>query len=229
MFRQRRKAIVHVGWWFGIVSFSTLGFGVWGLSKTDCSVEGKSQQKFTLDVDFDTFRQILVRTNATAAILEHGGMKLVNEKTEDIVIDLSKDSRPLRNFLRGKSKADITAIKHLTVQLNDPQLNATELLLTQNCRIQREKIHIVSSSDKQAGELRIYNTTLDAVKVDNATEVTLSINMTVDVCVSRIFLSQAAPRVQKAAEKAMQEQKDAMRNLVANVDRHAIVLTHSKR
>ncbi len=229
MFSKNRKAVISVGWWLGIVCVGGLGFGAWGLSKTECAVRVEADRKFALDVDIDTFRQILVRTNATAAIIEHGGMQLVNETTEAVDIDLSNDSRPLRNFLRGKSKANVSATKHLTLRINDPQLNATELLLSQNCNIQPEKIHIVTSSDQPAGELSVYNTILEAVKAGNRIEVTLSMEMTVVVCVPRVFLPQAEARVQQAAEKAMEEQEAAIRSLVAKVDRSVAALTNSKR
>lgn len=215
MFSNKRKAVIGIGWWLGIACVGGLGFGVWGLSKTDCAIPVKAERKFTLDVDIDTFRQILVRTKATSAIIEHGGMELVDETTEAVDIDLSNDSRPLRNFLRGKSKANVTATKHLTLRMNDPQLNASELLLSQDCHIQPERIHIVTTSDQPAGRLRVYNTILDAVKSGGNVEVKLSMEMTVDVFVSRIFLSQARAQVQQAAEKAMEEQGEAVRSLIS--------------
>lgn len=229
MFSTKRNATVSLGWWAGIACLGGLGFGTYGLSKTDCSVQGKAEREFTMDVDFDAFRQILVRTNATAAILEHGGMKLLDEKTEEVDIDLSNDSRPLRNALRGKSKANLSATKRLTVQLNDPQLKATELQLSQDCQIQPDHIHVHTTSDRPAGELKFYNTTLDAVKSNNGTAVSLSLDMTVNVCISRIFVSQAEARVKDAAEKTMQEQEAAIRNLVSEFDHHVVILPKTKR
>ena len=229
MFNKNRNAVINVGWWLGIACVGGLGFGAWGLWKTECAVRVEADRKFSLDVDIDTFRQILVRTNATAAIIEHGGMELVNETTETVDIDLSNDSRPLRNFLRGKSKANVSATKHLTLRINDPQLNATELLLSQNCNIQPEKIHIVTSSDQPAGELSVYNTILEAVKAGNGIDVTLSIEMTVVVRVPRVFLPQAEARVHQAAEKAVEEQEAAIRSVVNKVDRSVVVLTNSTR
>ena len=225
MFSKNRKAAISFGWWLGIACIGGLGIGAWGLSKTDCAVPGKAVRKFTLDIEIDTFRQILVRTNATAAIIEHGGMELVDEKTDAVDIDLSNDSRPLRNFLRGKSKANVSATKHLTVRMNDPQLKARELSLSQDCHIEPEKIHIVTTSDQPSGELREYNTMLDALKEGRKTEITLSLEMTVVVRVSRIFLSQAKARVQQAADKAMEEQEEAIRSLVAKADKSSVGLT----
>lgn len=228
MISPRRNAVISIGWWLGIACIGGIGIGAWGLSRSEHSLRGVAERSFTMDVEFDKFRQILVRTDATAAILEYGGMKLVGETTDAIDIDLSNDSRPLRNALRGKSKANVSAIKHLIVQLNDPQLKATELLLSQDCKIHPDSIQILTTSDQPAGELKVYNTTLDAVKASHGTEVRLSMDMTVDVAVSRFFLSQAQSRVKQAAEKSMEEQERAIRSLVTGFDGNTLILPNLK-
>ena len=229
MINKKRNAIINLGWWLGLACVGGLGLGAWGLSKSDCTVKGMAERSFTIDVDFNTFRQILVRTDATAAIVEHGGMKVIDESTDSVDIDLSNDSRPLRNLLKGKSKANVTATKHLTVQLNDPQLKASELKLSQDCKIQPDNIRIVTISDQPAGELKTYKTSLDAVKANRRTEIRLSLDMTVDVCISRLFLPQAEVRVKQAAEKTMEEQESAIRSLVSKFEGDAIIMPVFKR
>ncbi len=59
----------------------------------DHTSEGSSRRQFTIQVDFDTFRQIMVRKNATEAIVSHSGMKLLDERVDDISIDLPKQHR----------------------------------------------------------------------------------------------------------------------------------------
>ena len=228
MISPRRNAVISVGWWLGLACIGGIGIVAWGLSRSEHSLRGVAERSFTMDIEFDKFRQILVRTDATAAILEHGGMKLVDEKTDAIDIDLSNDSRPLRNALRGKSKANVSAIKRLTVQLNDPHVKATELLLSQDCQIHTDSIQILTTSDQPAGELKVYNTTLDAVKASHGTEVRLSMDMTVDVVISRFFLSQAEARVKQAAEKSMEEQERAIRSMVSRFDEKTLILPRVK-
>lgn len=229
MIQKKRNAMIHIGWWLGLACVGGLGFGAWGLSRSECAVKGTAEKSFTIDVDFNTFRQILVRTDATAAIVEHGGMKVIDESTDSVDIDLSNDSRPLRNLLKGKSKANVSATKHLTVQLNDPQLKASELKLSQECKIQPDNIHIVTISEQSAGELKTYKTSLDAVKVNDRTEVRLSLDMTVEVCISRLFLPQAEARVLQAAEKTLEEQESAIRSLVSKFEGDAIIMPVFKR
>ena len=224
-----RNATISIGWWLSIALIGVIFLAAWGLSRSEHALHGAAERSFTMDIEFDKFRQILVRTDATAAILEHGGMKLIGEKTDAVDIDLSNDSHPLRNALRGKSKANVSAIKSLTVQLNDPQISATELQLSQDCQIHPDSIEIQSTSDRPAGELKSYKTTLDALRASHGTEVRVSIDMTVDVLISRIFLSQAEARVKQAAEKSLEEQESAIRNLVSNFDGKALILPGAKR
>lgn len=228
MISSNRNAAIGLGWWLGIALIGGIGIAAWGLSRSEHALHGVAERSFTMDIEFDKFRQILVRTDATAAILEHGGMKLIDEKTDAVDLDLSKDSRPLRNALKGKSKANVSAIKRLTVQLNDPQVKATELLLSQDCRIQPDSIQILTTSDQPAGNLKAYNTTLDAVKADHGTEVRLSMDMAVNVLIAQFFLPQAEVRVKHAAEKSLEEQEKAIRSLVSSFDGKTLILPKVK-
>jgi hypothetical protein len=115
------------------------------------------------------------------------------------------------------------------VELNDPQLNASELKLSQDCKIQPDHIHIETISDQPAGELKTYRTSLDAVKANDGTEIRLSLDMTVEVSISRLFLPQAEARVKQAAEKTMEEQESAIRNLVSKFEGDAIIMPVFKR
>ena len=202
-----------MAWWFGLLSAGSLGVAAWGFSPTNCSVSVEANRAFSLHTDMDTFRQLLVRTKATEAILEHSGMELMDETTESVDIDLSNDSRPLRNFLRGKSKANVSATKHLKVKLNDPQISTTDLSLTQECKIGPKNIHVTTSADGPSGDLKSYSTTLKAVKGEQGTDVVLTIEMTVEVKVCSLFESQARSRVQQAANKSLEDQEEALRSL----------------
>ena len=228
MISPNRNAVIKLGWWLGIALLGGIGIAAWGFSRSEQALHGLAERSFTMDIEFDKFRQILVRTDATAAILEHGGMKLIDEKTDAVDIDLSNDSRPLRNALRGKSRANVSAIKRLTVLLNDPQVNATELFLSQDCQIHPDSIQIQTTSDKPAGELKAYKTTLDSFRANHGTEVKLSMDMTVDVLISRMFLPQAKARVKKATEKSLEEQESAIRSLVSSFDGKAFILPNVK-
>jgi hypothetical protein len=221
--RQRRAAI-GIGWSIGLAAIFAVPVAFFGLSTQAIVFKGTSDKTFKLDVDFDKFRQILVRANATSAIIEHGGMKLINERVNALKIDLSKDPRPLLNALAGKSKADVRASKRLTVELDDPQINATKLLLNQDSHVTSSFIHVCTKSSESAGELQSYETTFDAAKSDLQTEVTLAVDMSIEVRVSPLFVSQAETRVQQAATQAVLDQESAIRKLVSAFDDKSLIV-----
>ena len=102
MLNTKRNASIGIAWWMGLACIGGAG-AFFGFSSSNFSASVKTERAFHLDVNMDTFRQILVRTKATESILNHGGMNLLDETTENVDIDLKNDSRPIRNFLRGKS------------------------------------------------------------------------------------------------------------------------------
>ncbi len=218
MSNRKRKAAVGVGWVVGLGFLFAIPISYLGLSSSEKPITARSETKTVLDVEFDKFRQTLIRTNATAAIVAHGGMNLVEDRLDALKIDLSKDSRPLRNAFAGKSKAEVFATKTLVVELDDPQLSTKRLSLDQDVKILLGSIHVFTKSSEPAGELLSYITTLDAIKMDQQTEITLSVEITIGVRVSPIFLSQAEIRVQNGADQAVLDQAKAIRNLISNFD-----------
>ncbi len=197
---------------FGAVGALALLFAFW---RVDEDANATTKRTFVLDVDFDKFRQILVRTDATASIIEHSGMKLTRNSVDTVEIDLTNDSRPIRSAIAGKSKAEVAAGKRLTVQLSDPQLDADELFLYQDAQIQPDEIHVRTESIEPAGKLRSYVTTLDAVRDKQNTLVTLSVGLSIDLHISPFVLRFARSRVRNAASSALEEQEIAIRKVVS--------------
>ncbi len=214
-----------VGLWLGLSCAVVLILAAFLLFRTEeTTVRANVQRQFTLPVEFDNFRQMLVRTDATQSIVEHGGMKLLDKSIESLHIDLSRDSRPLLNALKGKSKADLSARRRLTVQMIDPQLEANELSLTQIAEIHPDNVNVLTASDRAAGKLEAYQSKLEAVKANGESEVKLATQMAVVVRVSPLFLSVAKARVAKAASDGLRDQEAAIRDLVARHDERSFIL-----
>ncbi len=190
------------------------GVIVWKASIVEHVATGNRSQTFTLDCDFDRFRQIMVRKNATAAIVGHSGMKLLDERVQDIALDTSMDDRPLLNAIRGRSKSELSAIKLLTVRLDDPTLEADELVLRQVADIEPGRIDVVTKSTGPAGRLESYTTTLHAEPDAQTTKVTVTVGLTVRVEVPKLFVSRADDRVQQAADDAISGQQEAMKQFI---------------
>lgn len=199
-------------------------FAAWQLSSVEHLAQAANEKMFTLDVDFTKFRQIMVRKNATRAIVDHGGMELLEEELIGLDVDISKDDRPLLNAIRGESQADLWAARRLVVRLTDPELDAAELVLTQSADIQPDSMQVETVSDQAAGKLEKYATTLSAKQVGEDTEVTLHVEMHVRVVVPKAFISTADERVQKAASDALTEQAAAIQQFIGRYADRAVIL-----
>lgn len=208
----------------GAVVLLAIGVGVWQMTSVSLAAKGTSQRSFVIDTEFDKFRKIMVRKNATAAIIAHSGMQLLDEQLQGVAIDTTEDDRPILNALRGKSQADLAATKQIVVSLKDPALNADRLSLTQQANIELDRLHVRTTASQAAGNLEAYETTLTAVPDGDKTKVSLTIDQIVRVTVPKLFQSQAESRVQEAADKATREQEKAIQQFVAQFANQAIIL-----
>ena len=208
-----------------------LGAFAWQLRPIEHVTSGKATSTVTLECSFEKFRQIMVRKNATKAIVGDSGMKLIDEQVLDIDLDTSRDDRPLLNALRGKSKTDLVAVKQLTVQLTDPMLEASELVLRQDADIKEQRIHVETSSKRPAGRLQKYATTLDAYPADNgtATRVELSVDMNVVIRVPKYFRHKADEGVQQAADDAIAGQETSIKDFVTLYADERFIIPDLKR
>ena len=112
---------------------------MWPVNHT---ASGSSQRDFTLDIDFDRFRKIMVRKNATEAIIAHSGMKLLNERVDELSIEIPEQKHPILNAVLGRSKADISASKQIIVSLENPDIDAKEMILNQHAQIDSEMMDV---------------------------------------------------------------------------------------
>lgn len=207
------------------------GMVAWQLRPIEHTALGQAKATVILDCEFEKFRQIMVRKNATKAIVGDSGMKLLEERVLDIDLDTSRDDRPLLNAIRGKSKTDLVAVKQLTVQLTDPMLEADELVLRQDADIQEHRIHVETQSKRPAGRLQQYMTTLDAFPDDDgaATRVELSVDMNVVIRVPKFFRHKADEGVQQAAEDAIAGQETSIKDFVALYADERFIIPDLKR
>lgn len=215
------KAYLVIGIVAAIIAVAIV---IWKASVVEHLSSGVSKQTFTVDCEFDRFRQIMVRKNATAAIVGHSGMTLLSEKVQDIELDTSRDDRPLLNAIRGKSKSEVTAIKIITVGLDDPTLEASKLVLRQVANIHTSEIDVTTQATGPAGRLEQYSTTLNAQPDSQGTQVTISVEMRVRVKVPMLFVSRADVRVQQAADAAINGQTAAIKQfIIENADQRIIL------
>lgn len=196
----------------------------WGLWAVEYTASGSSHREFTLNVDFVKFRQIMVRKNATQAIVAHSGMKLIEERVNDLSVEVPRQKRPILKALLGNANADLAASKQITVSLEDPQLNAKQLTLNQLVDIHPDYMEVHSESSEPAGNLKYYATRLRASDYEGGTKVELTIDQKVDVKVPKLFIAEADRKVQQAADESTTQQEQAIRAFITQFQDEVIVI-----
>ena len=213
---SKRKHSTILAWLIGLAAIVLIGVcAAWQFSSIHFMALGKSEREFMVDIDYDRFRQIMVRTNVADEMISASGLKLENQQIENLVVNTSKDDRPLIHALLGKSKTELEAEKHLVVAVKNSEIDLDSLALTQNAEIGNDLLNVRTFADKSTGKLEAYETTLNARREAKGTLVKLSIQMKVKTLVPRLFQGAATRRVQTAADKATQEQEVALRSIVA--------------
>jgi len=213
IFRDRSNH--RVAWFFGILGVLAIGSGIaWLLSSTNHLASGSSERAFLLEVDYDKFRQIMVRNDVTREVITASGLTLKSDDLENLVVDTTQDRRPVINALLGRSKTELDATKHLTVSVKNAEVNLDTLELTQHAEIGNDLIHVRTVSDKPTGNLESYETSLKAKRISTGAEVVVTVQLKVNILLPRLFQSTAGARVQAEADKATKEQEAMLRDVV---------------
>jgi len=221
-----RNRFTHpVAWFFGILGALAIGSGIaWQLSSTNYLASGSSERAFLLEVDYDKFRQIMVRNDVTREVITASGLTLKSDDLENLVVDTSQDRRPVINALLGRSKTELDATKHLTVSVKNAEVNLDTLELTQHAEIGNDLIDVRTVADKPTGNLESYETSLKAKRMPRGTEVVVTIQLKVNISLPRLFQSTAGARVQAEADKSTKEQEEMLRDVVVKHSKELTVI-----
>ncbi|MBB3209240.1 hypothetical protein FHS27_005078 [Rhodopirellula rubra] len=211
-----------------VIAFSGMAVVAWNLASVEHSADGNHSTNFIVDCDYEKFRQIMVRKNATRAMIDQVGMKLIDETMDDLQVDTSGDERPLLNAIRGKSKSDLSAVKRITVELNDPAIDATELKLEQHADVGTESMMVETKSTAPAGNLKRYQTNLTARGDGVKTIVEVEVRIEVVVKVPKMFTERADDEVQRSAKNAVEEQEKSLKAFVAEHADQRLILPELK-
>lgn len=218
---KNKKSLV----WLGVATLLVaVLIAVGTLWRVEHVAVGKASGEFTLTCDFDKFRQIMVRKDATNAVVDHAGMRLISQKIVDIDIDASADERPLLNAIRGRSQSTLAAEKILVVQLNDPEIQSGELVLRQLADIQPTRIQVETESQAPAGQVDHYITRLQAAANGPETTLTLATEMRIRLRVPLLFKRHADRRVQQSCERGLAEQGEAINQFIRRYADERVIL-----
>ncbi len=203
----------QIGLWLVVGLTSAMGLagvGVWQI--VPCEFQGSSQAEWSeeIDVPYDEFRTMMVRNNATQAIVERGGMRVIDEEVINLQVDLSRDKRPLLNAILRRSKSSLTATKRLTVSVNNSDIQADRLVLMQNAEITPEKLDVNSFSEGPAGDLKSYRTSLHAEPKGDITLLRVTVDMQLCKSLGKLFHGEAQSQLDAATHQTVQQQVEAL-------------------
>jgi len=221
-----RNRFAHpVAWFFGLLGVLAIGSGIaWQFSSTNHLASGSSERAFLLEVDYDKFRQIMVRNDVTREVIIASGLTLKSDDLENLVVDTTQDRRPVINALLGRSKTELDATKRLIVSVKNTEVNLDTLELTQHAEIGNDLINVRTVSDKPTGNLEFYETSLRAKRMPTGTEVVVTAQLKVDISLPRLFQSIADARVQAEADKSTKEQEVILRDVVVKHSKELTVI-----
>jgi len=212
----RNRSTLRVAWFFGLSGVLLAACGIaWLFWSINYMASGSSERAFLLDVEYDKFRQILVRNDITREVIAASGLTLKSDEIENLVVDTTQDRRPVINALLGRSRTELEATKHLTVSVKNAEVNLDTLKLTQQAEVGNDLISVRTVADKPTGNLESYETSLKAKRGVKGTEVIVTVQLKVNTTLPRLFQSTAGKRVQAAADKATKEQEATLRDVIA--------------
>ncbi len=216
---RRRK------WWpvAIVVALSALGL-LLALLPVNRSIEVSEELTFQLPDAYPRVRAVLVRKDATRAILEHKGMRLLDEQIRGVQLDTSRDSRPLLNAILGNSQSELQADKLITVEVNDPYANTDQLELLQTAVVEPQQMHVETRSTGRRGNILFYESSLRANPDGNETSMTLKLAMGLQIRVPWVFSWRAPIDAKASAQQQLEEQRDALLSLVAKSATEKVIL-----
>jgi hypothetical protein len=206
----------HIGIWFasclGIIGAT--GAGLWNVVPCECRAISKYEDSRVIDIAYQDFRTLIVRNDATKAIVERDGFMLVDQEILELKIDFGDDKRPILNALFGKSKSNVKASKRLIVGLNDANAGADKLVILQNSRITPQEVSVESNSEYRCGDILKYVATLNARPVDAATSVRVAIEIEISKPLSPFLHSIAQTRLDRQVKESVDKQVIAINEFV---------------
>ncbi len=204
-------------------------FLVIGLRPVDRTIAVSHSLEFKVPETFARVRAVLVRKDATKAILEHRGMRLLNVQLRSAQLDTSQDDRPLINALLGQSQSELNAEKLVTVEVTDSHAGTAELQLLQIAEAGPEKLDVVTQATHPQGNIQRYETHLLATPTGTQTSMSLDLVMEIRIRVPWLFTWRAQSEADWSAEQQLQEQRVSLTQLIAESADEAIVLPEGIR
>jgi hypothetical protein len=166
-------------------------------------------------------RKILVRTNAIKKIVAMADAELRGQEWLNLKFDAERPIRDKDWNLSGEGE--------LVVVLNDAYLGTIQLTLTQQIEVSHDRLFVACNLKDASHSVERYDSTLTLVPGDNgdakfSSTLSLQINTTANIF-SRASVENG---IRSAAKKALEDQANALRLVIAEKDGELFILPELK-
>ena len=185
--------------------------------KREVEADSSAEHSFTVDVPMARVRKILVRTNAIKKIVAMSNAELVDQKWEDLDLDVDKPLRKRDWDVDGKGK--------ITVKINDSYLGQHELTLNQTVSVEPELLSSSNSLSEPSGPIKAYETSL-VLKPDENGNASFSTKLSLNVSTTANILTSGIVRrsIKSSAEDSLQKQEKVIREIIEGYSDKLLIL-----
>lgn len=180
------------------------------------NVAATVEHAFVIKESFARVRKILVRTNAIKKVVAMTNSQLVDQQWLNVSFDLKSLLRDPDWNVGGQGT--------LTVKTTDPYVGEHEITLNQDVNIRVDQLRVSNRLTEPVSKLRKYDTVMEAIDNRGTSEFRATLTLEVTTTVTPLFRRIAKRRVYEAAEKALRQQEQAIRNIVEEHKDDLIIL-----
>lgn len=168
------------------------------------SSEASNSVSYVIDAEFEQVKKIMVRTDALEAIISHEQGSLVDRKYNDVVLS----SGSIRQGF------DIDAKSEFVVAKQDPDVGRLLLRFDQNVHLSKDGIMANTVLAEPVGYIKEVRTTMSMKPQGNQTSVTTAIYLRYERKVPKGMIEEVDRRVIEAAQRTLNNNKEAVLELV---------------
>ncbi len=189
------------------------------------SLQGSStgEHKFVIDTPMQRVRKILVRTNAVKKIVAMADAKLLDQEWLQMRFEIDRPILKRDWHLEGEGK--------LVVQTDDSYLGRHEITLQQSVDITPDRVYVTNvllNPSAPDSPIQEYSSTLELApdEYGNA-QLTTSLKLEIKTKASWLTRSIVESSIRNAAQKSLEKQEQAIREIVEQHSDDLIILPGS--
>ncbi len=188
-----------------LVVLLSFGIGLFCIFVRRHCAEACSSITYNVDLEFDQFRKVMVRTDSLEEILSYEQGRLIDRNWHKIVLS---SERLLNGF-------DFDTTGDFTVSKKDDDLGELILKFNQQTHIGRAGITTETVLAEPVGYVKLIRTNMTAVPDGQQTVVTIAICLKYERRLPSMYFEEVDRKLAESASKTLGNNKKAVQNLVS--------------